>query len=198
MHRYARHMHDICTNTYKYIHFPRGTLQNGPVCICIYLIVSVCISAVCSRQCISVCIYVYAYVFSCILCIYQHVHINFQQAYVQKNMHMYVSCMYHVCIFFFACIWYVSCMWKYVYVLLVLTQTNTLTVITWRNDLLQGRQHAGPTQGSHEQVPICFIPPSMTPPQTRFGAPPRAARVEGVQLGFRVSPIGPPYAFIHW
>jgi hypothetical protein len=90
----------------------------------------------------------------------------------------------------------VSCMCKYVYVWHVLAQTNTLTDITWQNDLLQGPHHAGPTQGSDEQVPICFVPPSRTTCQTRFGALPRAARVEGVQLGFRVAPTGLPCALI--
>ncbi len=60
----------------------------------------------------------------------------------------------------------VSCMCKYVYVWLLLAQTNTLTDITSRNDLLHGPHHSGPTQGSDEQVPICFVPPSMTTCQT--------------------------------
>ena len=111
---------------------------------------------------------------------------------------LYVSCMYHVCMCFFACIWYVSCMWQYVYVLYVLAQTITLTNITWPTDLLKSPQHAGPTQGRDEHVPIYFVPPSKTTCHTRFGALPRAARVEEVQLGFRVSPTGPPCALIHW
>ncbi len=131
---------------------------------------------------------------------FQHVHISFQKCICAKCMYLYVSCMFIVCICFFACIWYISCMCKYVYVWHVLAQTNIMILegITWRNDLLQGPHHAGPTQGSDEQVPICFVPPSRTTCQTRFGALPRVARVEGVQLGFRVSPTGHPCALIHW
>ncbi len=126
------------------------------------------------------------------MCMYEVLYV-----YVCAYVRMYHVCIMHVFVFF-ACIWYVSCMCKYVYVLHALAQTNTITDITWQNDLLQGSQHAGPTQGSDELVPICFVPPSMTPPHTRFGALPRAARVEGVQLRFRVSPTGPPCALIHW
>ena len=172
-------------------------LQNEHVCICMYLIVCVCICAVCLERCISVWICIYVYVFAYILCIYQHVHISFQECICANFMYLYVSCMYHVCMCFFACIWYVSCMCKYVYVLHVLAQTNTLARITLLNDLLQGPHHAGPTQSSDEQVPICFVPPSRTTCQTRFVALPRAARVEGVQLGCRVSPTGLPCALIH-
>ena len=162
-----------------------------------YFNVCVCISAVCLGVCISVGICIYMYVFACILCIYQHVHISFKECICAKFMYLYVSCMYLVCMCFFACIWYVSCMCKYVYVWHVLAQTNTLDGIAWRNDLPQGPHHAGPTQGSDEQMPICFVPPSRTTCYTRFGALPRAARVEGVQLGFRVSPTRPPCALIH-
>ena len=148
-----------------------------------------------SRAVHIVCICMYAYVFACILntCISV-----FKNAYVQNAC----ICMYHVCILYvsvlFACIWYVSVCIMYVYVWHVLAQTNTLEGITWRNDLLQGPHHAGPTQSSDVQVPICFVPPSRTTCQTRFGALPRAARVEGVQLGCRVSPTGLPCALIHW
>ncbi len=121
------------------------------------------------------------YLYLCVcMCMYpQDVHINFKECICAKCMYLYVSCMYIVCICFFACIWYVSCMCKYVYVWHILAQTNTLEGITWRNDLLQGPHHAGPTQGIDEQVPICFVPPSRPTCQTRFGALPRAARVEG-------------------
>ena len=140
----------------------------------------------------------YLYLCACICTYPPDVHISFQECICAKFMYLYVSGMYLVCMCFFACIWYVSCMCQYVYVLHVLAQTNTLADITLLNDLLQGPQHAGPTQCSDKQVPICFVPPSKTTCQTRFGALPRAARVEGVQLGFRVSPTGPPCALIHW
>ena len=186
--RYARHMH-----TYAHIH----TLSIRVRCK-VTLYVSVCICwyvYVCHFKCKCVCICIYAHVCARIL---QTCISVFTNAYVQNAcICLYHVCMLYVCVFF-ACIWYVSCMCQYVYVLYVLAQTNTLTNITWPTDLLQGPQHAGPTQGSDEQVPICFVPPSKTTCQTRFGALPRAARVEGVQLGFRVSPTGPPCAFIHW
>ena len=154
----------------------------------------------------------YLYVFDCIcmyvlLSAYQYVsvfmrmylHVSSRRAYQFSQMHMCKNaciCMYHVCMLyvcvFFACIWYVSCMCQYVYVLYVLAQTNTLTNITWPTDLLKSPQHAGPTQGRDEHVPIYFVPPSKTTCHTRFGALPRAARVEEVQLGFRVSPTGLP------
>jgi hypothetical protein len=140
----------------------------------------------------------YLYLCACIWSYPQDEHISFHKCICAKLMYVYVSCMYHVCMCFFACIWYVSCMCKYVYVLHVLAQTNTLARITLLNDLLQGPHHAGPTQSSDEQVPICFVPPSRTTCQTRFVALPRAARVEGVQPGFRVSPTGLPCALIHW
>ena len=104
--------------------------------------------------------------------------ISFFKLHMCKNA---CTCMYHVCIFF-ACIWYESCM--YVYVLHVLTQTSTLTVITWQNHVLLGREQAGSTQGSPGQVPIRFTVIDDPPPesQTRFGAPPHAARVEAATV----------------
>ena len=71
-------------------------------------------------------------------------------------MYLYVSiCMYMytyvsdsiVSMCLYVSVLNVSCMCKYVYVLHVLAQTDTLTDITLRNDLLQGPHHAGPTQG---------------------------------------------------
>ena len=140
----------------------------------------------------------YLYLCACIWSYPQDEHISYHKCICAKLMYVYVSCMYDVCMCWGACIWYVSCMCKYVYVLHVLAQTNTLARITLLNDLLQGPHHAGPTQSSDEQVPICFVPPSRTTCQTRFVALPRAARVKGVQPGFRVSPTGLPCALIHW
>ena len=192
MHRYARDMHDICTHMHRYIHFPLGYAAKWP---CMYLYVSV---GMCMYVILSANLYVSVFM-------RMYVHVSSRRAYQFSQMHMCKNaciCMYHVCMLyvcvFFACIWYVSCMWQYVYVLYVLAQTNTLTNITWPTDLLKSPQHAGPTQGRDEHVPICFVPPSKTTCQTRFVALPRAARVEGVQPGFRVSPTGLPCALIHW
>ncbi len=102
-------------------------------------------------------------------------------------------CMYLYESYVYACMLFVFVF--YVYELRA--QTSPLTAITWQIDSLLGREHAGPTQGSPGQTPIRFNSPSETPLQTRFGAPTRAARVEGVQLGFRVWSIGPLCAFIH-
>ncbi len=130
------------------------------------------------------------------LCICNIMHL-YLYVYICMCMYMYVSdSIVSMCLYVY--VLNVSCMCKYVYVLHVLAQTDTLMDITLRNDLLQGPHHAGPTQSSEEQGPICFVPPSRTTCQTRFGALPRAARVEGVQLWFRVSPTGLPCALIHW
>ena len=192
MHRYARDMHDICTHMHRYIHFPLGYAAKWP-CMYLYVSVGMCMYVILSAN-------VYVSVF-----MRMYVHVSSRRAYQFSQMHMCKNaciCMYHVrmlyvCVFF-ACIWYVSCMCQYVYVLYVLAQTNTLTNITWPTDLLKSPQHAGPTQGRDEHVPIYFVPPSKTTCHTRFGALPGAAHVEEVQLGFRVSPTGLPWAVIHW
>ncbi len=140
-----------------------GTCTYSKICTYIQYTIILCATGVYMILRVHMCMCMYLHV----CCAYNNVCIRFQVVYVQN------VCMYHVCIDFFACIWLYL---MHVYVLHVLAQTSTLMVITCQNDLLLGREHAGPTQGSPGQVPISFNPPSKTPPQTRFGALPRAAR----------------------
>ena len=138
--------------------------------------------------------------------LYLCMHVSSRRAYHFSQMHMCkmhvsVCIMYVSCMYVFFCMYLVCIMYVQVYVCMACIgpiKYQALTTITWRNDLLQGPQHAGPTQGRDEQVPIYFVPPSKTTCHIRFGALPRAARVERVQLGFRVSPTGLPCALIHW
>ena len=82
--------------------------------------------------------------------------------------------------------------WQYLNVSYVLAQNTTQSVTASANDLLLGRESAGPTQGDPGQVPDHFTQPSGTHPRTRFGAPERAARVGGGQSESLVPPIGIP------
>ena len=183
--------------------------------VCAYVCIYVCIDATSTFPCkkyMHICTYMQSH------CRHTAAHTCTYILNTCKHMHhikrcisgtyMCVSCMYVFFCMYLVCIMYVcdsivsmclyvdvlnvSCMCKYVYVWHVLAQTNTFTDITWPTDLLQSPQHAGPTQGRDEHVPIYFVPPSKTTCHTRFGALPRAARVEEVQLGFRVSPTGLP------
>jgi hypothetical protein len=96
---------------------------------------------------------------------------------------------------FFDVFWHVCPL--YMHVLYVLAQTSTDVVPTSPNagGPLLGRHPAGPTQDTPGQAPDHFFPPSGTHPQTRFGAPARAARVGGVQSAPHAPPTGSPHAF---
>ena len=72
-----------------------------------------------------------------------------------------------------------ACMCMYVYVcdpylhvLHVLDHRGTETTTTCPKHLLVTPHPAGPTQGTPGHVPVHFIPPSLSPPDTRFCAPP--------------------------
>ena len=102
-------------------------------------------------------------------------------------MYLYVCvCM---CMYMYICVCIIDISLQYLYVLYAMAQTSTQAVTASSNDPLLGRESAGPTQGDPGQVPDHFTPPSGTHPQTRFGAPERAARVGGGQSESLVPPI---------
>ena len=90
-------MHNICTNTYKYMHFTQGYVAK---CFCMYLHVFHCIRMYqcCMLWTIHTCMYICKFV---CMCMYP-VHISTRAYQFSKCM-----CKIHVS----ACIMYVSCMY---------------------------------------------------------------------------------------
>jgi hypothetical protein len=110
--------------------------------ICVCILMSVVHTITCAYVFLR-CIFGQMHVSACIMRLSTFLHVSY--CIFMYCMYLYVLNVYARMLFIFV---------LFVYVLHVSAQTSTLTAIisaiTWQNDLLLGREHAGPTQGSSD------------------------------------------------